>query len=212
MLKVIGICGSPREISGTEHVLNLALDTIDKYKEIEVELITLSDKKIKRCTGCCKCNDWKGALPNYCIQHDDVGGIIDKVLNADGCIIASPVYLTSVPGILKDFFDRICFALYTPDNNCSFQNKFRVGSAIAVGGVRNGGQETTLSTIHNFLLSFGYLVTSGPCFELGKCETHIGAGIWSKDASIDSIESDSIGLENVKYMATKVAESVLKFC
>jgi multimeric flavodoxin WrbA len=211
MFKVIGICGSPRNNSGTEHVLKHALEVIGKYKDIEVELITLSNKIIKRCTGCCKCNDWKGALPNYCIQNDDLGEIINKVLNADGCIIASPVYLTSVPGILKDFFDRICVALYTPDNGCSFKNKFRVGSAIAVGGVRNGGQEATLSTIHNFLLSFGYLVTSGPCFEYGKCETHIGASIWSQDGSIESIENDLLGLKNVKYMADKVAESVLKF-
>jgi len=208
MAKVIGICGSPRKESGSEFALKYALNIVERNCNCKTELITLSDKKIKRCTACGQCHTHKDQIDNFCIHNDDVGEIIKKLSNADGCIISSPVYLTTVPGILKDLLDRISIAMHTPGNNCNFKHNLRIGSAIVLGAVRNGGQETTLNTIYNCMLSLGYLITGGPCFELGKCENHSGVSIWSKDGSIATVKNDIESEKSLKYMAEHFALSI----
>ena len=209
MAKIIGICGSPRKESGTEYVLKLALAEAARYNNIDTELITLANKNIKECIGCEKCTNLKNTQGTYCVYNDDANNIINNIINAEGCIIASPVYITSTTGILKILMDRLSTALWTPNNGCNYKNKFRIGSAITVGAVRNGGQEMTLAAIHNFLLTFGYLVTGGPCFEMGINETHMGVSIWSKDGSKEAVKDDSIGLKNLIDMAKYHTEAVL---
>ncbi len=50
-MKVIGICGSPRQGGNTEYFTRLALDVLEK-EGIETEFISLRDKNISECTGC----------------------------------------------------------------------------------------------------------------------------------------------------------------
>ncbi|HOK80292.1 MAG TPA: flavodoxin family protein [bacterium] len=66
------------------------------------EVIHLCDYKIEFCRHCEKCH--KKILD--CPIKDDVKWILQKMLDADGIILASPNYINQVTGAMKTLFDR----------------------------------------------------------------------------------------------------------
>jgi multimeric flavodoxin WrbA len=114
MIKVVGIAGSSRENSNSERLLRMALDILSK-EGIEVELITLHDKRINPCIyDACKAacaRRYTGPEVGWghfeCIQKDDAAEIFKKLREADGLIIACPVYFSGVPGKLRALLERV---------------------------------------------------------------------------------------------------------
>jgi multimeric flavodoxin WrbA len=74
----------------------------------QVEKIFLSDKKINFCRGCLYCHGNNGV----CIQNDDIGMILDKMILADVLVMATPIYFYNMDAQLKVLIDRTC-ARYT---------------------------------------------------------------------------------------------------
>ena len=70
----------------------------------EAEQIFLSEKKIGHCMGCFKC--WT-ATPGKCVINDDMKDLLEKVMSSDLIILATPLYVDDVTGIMKDFMDRL---------------------------------------------------------------------------------------------------------
>ena len=70
----------------------------------EIEYIKLKDMKINSCTGCFTC--WT-KTPGECIFDDDMTDLRLKYRKADLIVFASPLYIFSVTGIMKNFLDRI---------------------------------------------------------------------------------------------------------
>ncbi|MBL6971320.1 MAG: NAD(P)H-dependent oxidoreductase, partial [Desulfobacterales bacterium] len=70
----------------------------------EIEYIKLKDMKINPCTGCFTC--WT-KTPGECIFQDDMTDLRLKYRKADLIVFASPLYIFSVTGIMKNFLDRI---------------------------------------------------------------------------------------------------------
>lgn len=102
-MKVIAICGSPRKGGNTEYFTKLALDVLEK-EGIETEFISLRDKNISECTGCYAC-----VRERECAIKDDFQEIFQKMTEADGIILASPVYHASITPKLKSLLDRAGF-------------------------------------------------------------------------------------------------------
>lgn len=67
----------------------------------ELEVINLSGKRIEYCLGCGLCLE-KGR----CWRRDDHAVVVQRLLEADGIILACPVYFMSVTGQMKTFLDR----------------------------------------------------------------------------------------------------------
>lgn len=81
------------------------------------ELISLSNKDIKYCLGCNSCIK---KLDNFCILDDFMSqNIYQKIIASDKIIIASPIYMSSITGLLKNVIDRF-YPLYNHNN---FNNK-----------------------------------------------------------------------------------------
>ncbi len=172
-MKVVGVVGSPKSNGNTEYMVTLALD---KFKEenFEVELITLHDKDINFCKGCdyCKKN-------NKCVIEDDMQNLTEIVRNADALIMSSPVYFGDMTGLAKTFIDRL-----RPLRN-SHSLKNTVCGAISTGGFRNGGQESTIASIHDFFLIQGAIIVGDD-----KPTAHYGAtGV--ADTSNDEIAKET---------------------
>lgn len=81
-----------------------------------VEKIFLRDKKINYCIGCglCTSNGYSG-----CSQKDDMEEILDKMLDVDVIVMASPVYFYTIDAQMKTLIDRCC-AKYTKMLNKEF--------------------------------------------------------------------------------------------
>ncbi|WP_294468462.1 flavodoxin family protein [uncultured Anaerofustis sp.] len=67
----------------------------------EVEIINLKDKEINFCIGCLSCQKTQ-----KCIFNDDVNEIIDKMLNTDVIVFATPIYFYEMAGQMKVLLDR----------------------------------------------------------------------------------------------------------
>lgn len=98
------INGSTRK-KNCDQILNDIIDDKD-------EILSLSEWTIKNCTGCHKCIN---KLEHYCVLKDDMTNVVyDKLEKADQIVIASPIYMSSIPGGLKTMLDR-CFPFYHHD-------------------------------------------------------------------------------------------------
>ena len=112
-------------------------------------------------------------------------------------IIGSPVYFGNVTAQLKMLMDR------SRPLRMDFKLKNKVGGAISVGGSRNGGQETTISAIHEFMLIHDVIIVGdgAPLAHYGELES---VGPKRK------LESDEVGLETSKNLGGRVAELAIK--
>ena len=195
MIKVVGVCGSPRKKS-TYTALQAALDAAKATgDDVEVELIELRGRKINYCIHCNKCV--KEGSDRCTVFNDDMTELYDKVYNADALIFGSPVYYMNVTAQMATFIGRFRSAFMKSVNDPEFFNN-KVGAVMAVGGARHGGQETTMNALTGFFHTVGIPVCNGGG---GMYE---GAGMWNPgDGSTDM--DDPVGLENAKKLGVKVA-------
>lgn len=146
MIKVIGLVGSPRKGGNTETLVKTALMAAEELGA-NTEIISLGSAEIEPCIACDICKS-----TGECAIYDDMAGILDKIVKANGIIIGSPVYFGNVTSQLKIFFDR------SRPLRSDFKLRNILGGAISVIGSRNGGQETTISAIHQFLFIHDVIV------------------------------------------------------
>lgn len=104
-MNIVVFNGSPNGPQGnTEVLIQEFLTGAREGGTTETEVVYLRDKEINRCTGCLSC--WL-KTPGDCIHQDDVPDLHEKMRNADVLVFASPLYVYTVTGLMKDFMDRI---------------------------------------------------------------------------------------------------------
>jgi len=146
-MKAIGIVGSPRKNGNTEILTNHTLKAIAE-EGIDTELIRLAGLDIKPCTGCIECKDKED-----CPLKDDLLPIYNRMKEADAIILASPVYFSSVTGLMKSFMDRAGYIGYWRK---AFQGK--VGGPLVVG--RRSGHLFTHTQLTNWFQVLGFFMAS----------------------------------------------------
>lgn len=150
-MKVVAINGSPKAEGNTYHALKLVTDELET-QGICTEIIHVGDKSIRGCVACGGCAKNKN---ERCVIDDEVNGIIQKMKDADGIIIGSPVYYASIAGTMKCFLDR---AFYTASANGGL---FRHKVGASVVAVRRSGEVATFDHLnHYFTLGEMFLASS----------------------------------------------------
>lgn len=98
--KVLILSGSPRK-NGNSDILCDEFMKGAKEGGNEVEKIRVSEKNIGYCRACYAC---KGT--GICAIKDDMGEVLQKMIDADVIVLASPVYFYSIDAQLKALIDR----------------------------------------------------------------------------------------------------------
>lgn len=132
-MKVIAINGSPRTNGNTENAIKMVFAPLEE-QGVETEIINIGKDKIhgcKSCGGCFKSQDFRCAFSDDRLNDD-----IQKIKDADGIILATPVYYAGVNGTLKAYLDRL---FYVAGANGNFF-RHKVGCSI-VAVRREGGQQ-----------------------------------------------------------------------
>jgi multimeric flavodoxin WrbA len=122
-MKILALSCSPRKQGNTVILLSEALKGAQD-EGAEVELYSVSGKNIEPCDGCGTC--WE---TGKCHIKDDMQGLYDKLLAADGIIFGTPVYFYSMTAQAKAIIDRT-IPSSRPDK--SLANK--VAGIVAVAG------------------------------------------------------------------------------
>jgi len=98
--KVLILSGSPRKRGNSDILCDQFLKGA-KEGGNEVEKIFLGDKKINYCIACAACRD-----TGKCIHKDDMAAILEKMIDADVIVMASPVYFYTLNAQMKTLIDR----------------------------------------------------------------------------------------------------------
>ena len=145
-MKVLMINGSPR-VGGNTSIALGEMEKIFQQEGIQVETVQVGNKAIRGCVACLSCME-KGK----CVFDDLVNETAPKFAEADGLVIASPVYYASANGTLISFIDRLFYS--TP-----FDKTMKVGAAVAVA--RRGGVSATYDELNKYFAISGMPIATG---------------------------------------------------
>jgi multimeric flavodoxin WrbA len=140
-MKVVAFNGSPHREGNTYHAIKMVADELEN-KDIETEIIQVGNKEIRGCLGCNQCvknQDEK------CVIDDQVNDWIQKMKEADGIIVGSPVHYAAIAGTMKSFLDR---AFYVTSVN-GMMLRYKVGAPVVA--VRRSGGMPTFNQLSNYI-------------------------------------------------------------
>lgn len=140
-MKVVAFNGSPKKEGNTYHAIKMVAEELEKEK-IEVEIIHVGNKVIR---GCLACNGCVRNQNEKCVINDEVNDWIQKMKEADGIILGSPVHYASVGATMKAFLDRSSYV--TSVNKSMLRHK--VGAAVVA--VRRSGGVPTFNMLNNYI-------------------------------------------------------------
>jgi len=187
MIYIIGIVGSPRVEGNTEKLVVEALKAASEEEGVQTELIRLAGKEIKPCDACLSCRK-----TGECHINDDFQEIFEKMVKADGIILASPVYFGSATPQMMALIDRAGFV--SGARGRVFENK--VGGPLVVA--RRAGQNFTFAQLLFFFLHQGMIVP-------GSTYWNIAFG-----REKGEVLGDQEGLRTVRNFAKKIVWLIKK--
>ena len=127
-MKIIGINGSPRADGNSARMLEAALQGA-RENGAEVERFDLRALDFSGCISCFACKELGGESFGRCGHRDELTPVLDKILEADALILATPVYFESTPGMVRNFFERLWFPAqqYAKNYASAYKKRIRVG-------------------------------------------------------------------------------------
>lgn len=142
-MKIVAFNGSPRR-KGNTSILIEEMFNVFQNEGIETEKVQLGNKLVHGCTACGKCRE---AQDGKChIKNDHLNYCIEKMVEADGIILGSPVYFADVTTEIKALMD---VAGYVTRGNGHLLKR-KVGAGIVA--VRRGGALPTFDAMNRFFL------------------------------------------------------------
>jgi multimeric flavodoxin WrbA len=139
-MKVVAFNGSPKKEGNTYHAIKMVADELEK-EGIEVEIIHVGNKTIRGCLACNACARNKNE--KCIVDNDEVNEWIQKMKEADGIVLGSPVHYSAISGTMKSFLDR---AFYVANAGIL---RHKVGAAVVA--VRRSGGVTTFNQLNNYI-------------------------------------------------------------
>ena len=144
-LKVLMLNGSPRANGNTSVALK-EMEQVFKDNGIETEIILVGNKDIRGCIACGSCYE-KGK----CVFNDMVNELALKFEEADGLVVASPVYYASANATLIACLDRLFYSSH-------FDKTMKVGASVVCA--RRGGCSATFDELNKYFTISGMPVAS----------------------------------------------------
>ncbi len=141
-MQVVAFNGSPNKEGNTWQALKMVTAELEK-EGIETEIVHVGNKAIRGCASCYQCVKKKN---EQCVlPGDEVNEWIQKMKQADGIILGSPVHFSAIGGTMKSFLDRAFFV--TSVNDSMLRHK--IGAAVVA--VRRSGGLPAFDQLNNFL-------------------------------------------------------------
>lgn len=112
-MKVVGIIGSPRKGGNTATLVERVLAGA-AAAGADTQVFWLNEMNIRGCQACNYCKEHNG-----CRQEDDMQKVYQALLEADGVVLGSPIYMGYVTAQTKLFMDRL-FVFFRPGGGSTF--------------------------------------------------------------------------------------------
>lgn len=199
MIRILGIAGSPVKAGNTEALLKEALAVTASDPEVQTEVLNLSALQI---TGCQHCN-WciKNQTPEkFCVVSDGMDEIYPAVVRAEVIILATPVHIGRMSGLMANTIDRMRVFVYGSVHRGKLKDK--IGGALVVGFLRHGGLEATLSNLNTTFALFNMISVGRGGLTLSSLD---GKGKMAKGVR-HMVMEDAFGLFTAKEVVQRAVE------
>lgn len=181
-MKVLGINGSSRKDGNTAVLIKSVFEELERAG-IQTEIVQLADLTVEPCRACFAC-----ARNGSCIfRQDSFTELFDKMVEADGLLLGSPVYSADVSARMKALLERA--AVVADMRPGLFRHK--VGAAVAA--VRRGGGLTAVDAMNHFFLNHEMFVAGSTYWNM----------VYGKMPG--EVENDEEGMDNMKNLGKNMA-------
>lgn len=183
-MKVLAINSSARKDGNTAILINTVFEELNK-EGIETEMIQFAGNIIEPCKAC-----WACGGQNNCVHKKDMfREVYEKMLEADGIILGSPVYSANVSANMQAFLERA--AVVGDMNRDGKTMKHKVGAAVAAA--RRGGSLQAIDTMNHFFLNHEMYV--------------VGSTYWNMvyGQMPGDVSKDEEGLSNMRNLGQNMA-------
>lgn len=144
-MKVLMLNGSPRKDGNTSIALR-EMALLFAQEGIECETIQVGQKDVRGCIACNQC-----AKTGKCVFDDIVNEVALKFREADGLVVASPVYYASANPTLVALLNRLF-------HSTRFDKTMKVGASVVCA--RRGGCSATFDELNKYFTISGMPVAS----------------------------------------------------
>lgn len=134
-MKVLIINGSPRA-NGNTSVAVREMEKVFAEEGVETEVVQVGNKNIRGCIACGYCGE-----NGKCVFNDIVNELAPKFEEADGLVVASPVYYASANATLIACLTRLFYSTH-------FDKSMKVGASVVCA--RRGGCSATFDELNKF--------------------------------------------------------------
>jgi multimeric flavodoxin WrbA len=160
-MKILICMGSYRKGGNTDRVVglikaHLQAEADRHHTVLELETLYLGHLAITPCRGCRACFD-RGE--DKCPLKDDLPAVTRKMQQADGILVATPVYVDDVSGIVKNWMDRLAYVCHRPE--------FAGKCAYLVATVGSSPTGRTLDTLNLAFSTWGFYIAGRAGFKMG---------------------------------------------
>ena len=135
MSKVLIINGSPR-VNGNTTIAVREMENVFKENGVEVTTVQVGNKDIRGCIACGHCSQ-----AGKCVFDDVVNELAPLFEEADGLVVASPVYYASANATLIACLDRLFYSTH-------FDKRMKVGASVVCA--RRGGCSATFDELNKY--------------------------------------------------------------
>lgn len=177
-MKVLLLNGSPRPKGNTAAALE-EMVKIFHQEGIETEIVQVGNRDIRGCVCCYHCKQ-----NGKCVFDDLVNETAPKLEQADGLVIASPVYYAMGNGTLVSFVQRLFYSTM-------FDKSMKVGASVVVA--RRGGLSSAYDELNKFFGISGMPIASGQYWN----SLHGGKP--------GEVEQDPEGMQGMRTLARNMA-------
>ena len=184
-MKVLMINGSPR-VGGNTAIALREMEKVFVKNGIEVETMQIGNKAIRGCIACGTC-----ATKGQCVFDDAVNEAAPKFTEADGLVIASPVYYASANGTLVSFLDRLFYS-------CHCDKRMKVGAAVAVA--RRGGLSATFDELNKY-----FTINSMPVAASNYWNSVHGGAKGDAEQDAEGLQTVRVLAENMSFLMKSIA-------
>jgi multimeric flavodoxin WrbA len=160
-MKILALTTSYRKRGNTARIVRMVENHLSgiaarRGEPLAFETLHLAHMDLQMCRGCRACFDYG---EEACPLDDDVAAIRGRMDDADGILLASPVYVNDVNGVAKTFLDRLAYVCHRP----AFAGK----CAYLIATVADSPTNHTLRTMNVALRTWGFHIVGQAGYKMG---------------------------------------------
>jgi multimeric flavodoxin WrbA len=191
-MKVVAFNGSPRADGNTSQLIDQVFEALNK-EGVATEMVQVGGNLLHGCIACYQCFERKD---RRCAVADDIiNSCIEKMIEADGIIIASPTYFAALTPETKALIDR-CGMVSRANGDLL---KRKAGAAVVT--MRRAGAMNVFDTINHFFGIAQMIIPASNYWNIG-----VGRNIGDVQQDEEGLRTMRVLGENMAWLLKKIVE------